>query len=348
MDKLPPHIAALVDAARTAHDPAPEDREKVAAALAAAIPGSSLGSAGTQSAATSGAGGSAVTEAAAAGASESLFPPAAVGLGLGSKLLIAAAVVGVVGGLAALKPWERPDEDPRETLDREPVAETVRPAEPALAARAGRATATTSAHAVDRLPDTEPVPPVVDGVLSSKTVRPVPGVSSKPPRSRKAAREARKAPISTTDRAVATTTAQADRYRASNTNVAAGEIQKHAVETREEELAAPAPVPEPEMALAERVPARSRGDEELTLIRTATEALRDGHPEYALIALQEHASRFPRGVLQQERRALRVLALCELGRLERGRRERERFLRENPDSPFAGRVRRACPGAAGR
>lgn len=82
---------------------------------------------------------------------------------------------------------------------------------------------------------------------------------------------------------------------------------------------------------------------ELTLIRAATAALRDGDAQGAAWILDEHATRFPRGVLAQEREALRVLVLCDLGRVGEAQRARERFLRSAPDSPMVERVRNACP-----
>jgi hypothetical protein len=82
--------------------------------------------------------------------------------------------------------------------------------------------------------------------------------------------------------------------------------------------------------------------EEKKLISKAKEVLDDGNPSLAMKVLDRHAARFPDGVLAQDRAGLRVLALCELGEVERARRDAERFLERWPRAPMAHRVRSAC------
>jgi hypothetical protein len=58
--------------------------------------------------------------------------------------------------------------------------------------------------------------------------------------------------------------------------------------------------------------------------------------------LDEHASRFPAGVLEPEREAERVFALCDVGRVADARREGARFLAATPSGPLAARVAASC------
>ncbi len=90
------------------------------------------------------------------------------------------------------------------------------------------------------------------------------------------------------------------------------------------------------------IPAPAALAEETRLLRAALAALRGGDARGALERLDEHARRFPRGALVQERGAARVVALCAAGRTAEGESEQARFLRRWPDSPSAGRVRGAC------
>lgn len=82
---------------------------------------------------------------------------------------------------------------------------------------------------------------------------------------------------------------------------------------------------------------------ELALLQQAQKKIRAGDPRAALSLLDEHARRHPRGALQQEAAAARILALCDAGRREEARAEAARFLEAAPSSPLAERVRNACP-----
>jgi hypothetical protein len=100
---------------------------------------------------------------------------------------------------------------------------------------------------------------------------------------------------------------------------------------------------EPEPAPVEPTPAP--GDtlaEENRLLARARAALIDGQPEQALARLGEHARRFPDGVLSEECKALRAVALCEAGRDAEGEAAAQAFLREHPRAALAPRVRSAC------
>jgi hypothetical protein len=83
---------------------------------------------------------------------------------------------------------------------------------------------------------------------------------------------------------------------------------------------------------------------ETRMLREAQTALRDGRADSALAILDKHGASFKEGVLREERIAARVLALCNLGRVDEARAEGRRFLRESPRSPLAERVRTSCAG----
>ena len=83
---------------------------------------------------------------------------------------------------------------------------------------------------------------------------------------------------------------------------------------------------------------------ETRLIGNANAALQAGDAARALSLLDEHARRFPGGVLAEERDAERVLALCAAGRTSDARARAERFLRERPKSALAPKVRTSCGG----
>ncbi len=85
---------------------------------------------------------------------------------------------------------------------------------------------------------------------------------------------------------------------------------------------------------------------ETQLLRSADGAMRSGDARGALALLDEHARRFPHGVLAEERSAERVSALCALGRVSEARDEAARFLSATPDSPLAESVRTSCKGSA--
>jgi hypothetical protein len=81
---------------------------------------------------------------------------------------------------------------------------------------------------------------------------------------------------------------------------------------------------------------------ETALLRQTQEALRAHDGLGALKALDEHAQRFPRGVLAEDRDAARVFALCELGRVAEAGAASAAFVKAHPRSPEGDRVRAAC------
>jgi hypothetical protein len=114
---------------------------------------------------------------------------------------------------------------------------------------------------------------------------------------------------------------------------------------REAVFAAPAeqvtPPPEPQ-AVAPAPPTPVDALEgELALVRAAHDALREGRPAVALERMDEHRKAYPNGALSEERDALRVGALCALGRAD-AQAEARAFLAAHPGSPFVARVREAC------
>jgi hypothetical protein len=121
------------------------------------------------------------------------------------------------------------------------------------------------------------------------------------------------------------------------------------------EPAGPLPVALPQSALTRprsaalklqapaRAPANVLGSE-ARLLRDALTAMQAGDGERALLLLDEHASRFPKGSMRGERMAERVLILCGLGRADVARGEASRFLSEFSETALAPRVRASCGG----
>jgi hypothetical protein len=108
---------------------------------------------------------------------------------------------------------------------------------------------------------------------------------------------------------------------------------------------APAAVVSPqtvEPAAAATKRASDRLAEEVTLLSSAASALRAGRAADALKTLNEHQSKFPKGLLSEERRAARAQALCALGRHREAEREIARLA---PSSPQAARARQLCGDA---
>lgn len=78
-------------------------------------------------------------------------------------------------------------------------------------------------------------------------------------------------------------------------------------------------------------------------LREAHGAMRGGDAEKALALLSEQSAENEGQKLRAERAAARVLALCKLGRVDEAHAEAASFLAQNPQSPLADRVRKACP-----
>ena len=88
----------------------------------------------------------------------------------------------------------------------------------------------------------------------------------------------------------------------------------------------PTPAPAKASASLERAPpapARRAADglsAEASLLRQAHDARRAGQPERALELAREHTQKYPHSPLWAERETVRVLALCDLGRVDAARR----------------------------
>lgn len=85
---------------------------------------------------------------------------------------------------------------------------------------------------------------------------------------------------------------------------------------------------------------------ETELLRRASTELTAGNATAALRTTIEHARRFPESPLADLRTAVRIEALCALGKAEQARGEAELFLREHPGSPVAERIEDACAPAS--
>ncbi len=83
--------------------------------------------------------------------------------------------------------------------------------------------------------------------------------------------------------------------------------------------------------------------EDLALITRARTQLAEGDAAAALTTTNAHGDRFPDSTLSDLRRALRIEALCGLGRRAQAREEAATFLRTHPGSPIAEKIRTACP-----
>lgn len=81
---------------------------------------------------------------------------------------------------------------------------------------------------------------------------------------------------------------------------------------------------------------------EATRLREAHGALQGGDAARALALLDEQGAAGAQ--LREERAAARVLALCQLGKVDEARAAAARFLQESPRSPLADRVRASCAG----
>jgi len=102
----------------------------------------------------------------------------------------------------------------------------------------------------------------------------------------------------------------------------------------------PAPLPAPTAATLSPTP--STADplaQEVALLSRAMSQLHSGHATEALVALDQHQLRFPTGALSQERRAMKVQALCRMGRFREGRAELAGLV---PGSIAYERIKAAC------
>ena len=85
---------------------------------------------------------------------------------------------------------------------------------------------------------------------------------------------------------------------------------------------------------------------ERTLLADARAAMQSSQVARALAILDDHARRFPRGQLAEERDAVRVAALWRSGDHDAARRRADEFARRHPDSLFLPSVQRAVTDPA--
>ena len=83
---------------------------------------------------------------------------------------------------------------------------------------------------------------------------------------------------------------------------------------------------------------RAAAPSELELIDRARREVRSA-PASALASAAEHERRFPPGAMAEEREVIRISALAALGKRAEARARGEAFLRVNPDTAYAPRIR---------
>lgn len=88
-------------------------------------------------------------------------------------------------------------------------------------------------------------------------------------------------------------------------------------------------------------------NEELALLQRAERAVRADNAALALALIGELEARHPHSTLLEERGAIELLAHCQAGATDAGRRA-TRFLRAHPSSLYAGRIRELCPASSER
>ena len=78
------------------------------------------------------------------------------------------------------------------------------------------------------------------------------------------------------------------------------------------------------------------------MLQRAERAVRAGNAALALALIGELEERHPRSRLLEERRAIELMAHCEAKATDASARA-ARFLRDHPQSVYAGRVSAMCP-----
>ena len=117
--------------------------------------------------------------------------------------------------------------------------------------------------------------------------------------------------------------------------IAEAQVPAPAIVPAANEVDAPAPA-------KRRAKESSTFGEEMALIRKAQRALAGGRADAALATLAEHERKFPRGSMNEDRLALRALALCSAGRHDEGRRAAKLLEQRFPRSLYAERVDERC------
>ncbi len=81
---------------------------------------------------------------------------------------------------------------------------------------------------------------------------------------------------------------------------------------------------------------------ETALLQQARAALASSDPARALALIREHHTRFPEGLLVEEREASEIRARCALGQRDRAQDDAERFGQAYPHSAYLAMIRQAC------
>ncbi|WP_437816244.1 hypothetical protein [Sorangium sp. So ce1078] len=314
MDELEAGERALLDALRDADEPTDDDRRRMRAAVWARVGLAGTAAAAVTASATSAAGAGAAAHAvgpAAASVAASASTAAAKGaavtlLGAPLKIGLATLVVGLATGAALYFPAPGDAPEAPRALEAARIADQI-PRTPHAAAPSGAPSDT--------------APPPAEASASAEA-----GASAEASASAEANDPAR---ASAPARAGAP--AEASAPAGASAAPAAGSATR-----------APASRPPPPGAGAAAGPGSEGLDAEIALLRDAQQALQAGQFAQALAKLNEHASRYPRGVLSTEREASRAIALCRSGRAASGRAIAARLLARSPGSPLATRVRAAC------
>lgn len=92
---------------------------------------------------------------------------------------------------------------------------------------------------------------------------------------------------------------------------------------------------------------RSTLVDERVLLDRARRQLASGEPARALVFLEQHAQRFGRGELTEEREAMRINVLVQLGRKDEAKSGGEAFAERFPNSIMGASVRSALQAAEG-
>jgi hypothetical protein len=309
MAELPPEMARLLEDARRAHEPSDADCERVRRGLYTALGAhTALGHAGASNGATGSA--SSGTLGSLAGTT-------------GGKLLLVAALMGGAGGIWS---WssriERQPAPSTSAAERAALAPTPSvtplPVEPARG-QLGRSAERDASSAGE--------PAAV--IVAVAAERPAARVA----RPERAPRAVRAAAARTPVRAPALEQAPEQPAAAI---VRAGEPGHPAEHVTSARITASSEVPREIV----------KEESEVTLIRAAFASLNAHDPQRTLELLDAHAARYPIGAMGRERAGLRVLALCDVGRVQEGRREQAAFLQAASDSPLQNRVRGACGTSA--
>ena len=85
--------------------------------------------------------------------------------------------------------------------------------------------------------------------------------------------------------------------------------------------------------------------EAVRLVQRAQRSIEAGAPNVALSLLDELDARFPAPLLNEERLATRVLALCATGAVARARKAAAELQARSPSSIYAARIAESCAGA---